>query len=47
MLHLFANYHFGMVFEFFRNYFIPKDYVSGFPQLFQLSFHIAQGKIPR
>jgi len=47
MLHLFANGHFGMVFENFRDYFLPKDYVSEFSQLFQLSFHIGQGHIPR
>jgi hypothetical protein len=46
MLHLLASDHFGMVFEHHRNFFHPKDLVSGFFQLFQLCFHITQGHIP-
>jgi hypothetical protein len=36
---------FGMVFEHLWDFFHPKDFVSGFPHLFQLCFHIAQGHI--
>jgi len=37
---------FGMGFEHLRDCFRLKDIVNGFPQLFQLCFHIAQGHIP-
>ncbi len=37
---------FWIVFEHFRNYFHLEDSTSGFPQFFQLCFHIAQGHIP-
>ncbi len=46
MLHLLTSGFFGMVFEHFRNCFHFEDPVSGFLQLFQLCFHIAQGHIP-
>jgi hypothetical protein len=42
MPHLLANGHFGMVFEHLQDFFHPKDSASGFFQLFQLCFHIAQ-----
>jgi hypothetical protein len=35
-----------MTFEHLRDYFHPKYLASGFPQLFQLCFYIAQGHIP-
>jgi hypothetical protein len=37
---------FGMVFEHLQNSFHSKGFTSGFPQLFQLYFHIVQGHIP-
>jgi hypothetical protein len=46
MPHLLANRFFKMVFEHIVNYFHPRDSTSGFLQLFQLCFHIAQGHIP-
>jgi hypothetical protein len=46
MSHLSANGPFGMVFKHLQNIFHPKDSASGFPQLFQLYFHIAQSHIP-
>jgi hypothetical protein len=45
MVHLLASGFFGMIFEHFRNYFHLEDSTSGFSQLFQLCFHIAQGHI--
>ncbi len=36
----------GMVFEHLRDCFHPKDSTCGFPQLFQLCFHMVQGHIP-
>jgi hypothetical protein len=41
MPQLSASGPFGMIFEHPRNYFHPKDSMSGFSQLFQLCFHIA------
>jgi hypothetical protein len=38
MLHLFANGIFGMVFEFFQDYFLPKDFASGFHNFFNFLF---------
>jgi hypothetical protein len=35
-----------MVFEHLWNYFHPEDSTNGFPQLFQLCCHLAQGHIP-
>jgi hypothetical protein len=35
-----------MVFEHLQNCFHPEDFACGFPQLFQLYSHIAQGHIP-
>jgi hypothetical protein len=35
-----------MVFEHLWDYFHPEDSARGFPQLFQLCFHIAQGHNP-
>jgi len=35
-----------MVFEHLQNYFHPKYSMSGFFQLFQFCYHIAQGHIP-
>jgi hypothetical protein len=46
MSHLLANGFTGMAFEHFQDYFHLEDLVSGFPQLFQLCFHITQGHIP-
>jgi len=46
MPHLLPTSHSGMVFEHFWDYFHSENLVSGFPQLFQLCFHIAQGHIP-
>jgi hypothetical protein len=46
MLNLSINGSFGMVFEHLWGFFHLKDFVSGFPHLFQLCFHIAQGHIP-
>jgi hypothetical protein len=46
MPNLSASDIFGMVFEHFQNYFHPKKFISGFPQLFQLCSHISQGHIP-
>jgi hypothetical protein len=46
MLNLFASGIFEMVFKHFRNYFHHKKITSGFPQLFQLCYHISQGHIP-
>jgi hypothetical protein len=45
MSHLSKNGLCGMVFEHLWNYFYPKNFMSGFPQLFQLCFHITQGHI--
>jgi len=36
----------GRFFKYLQNYFHLKDLMSGFPLLFQLCFHIAQGHIP-
>jgi hypothetical protein len=36
---------FSIVFEHLRDYFHPKDFANGFPLLFQLCSHIAQGHI--
>jgi hypothetical protein len=46
MPHLLANGHSGTIFEHLRNCFHPKDSMNGFPQLFQLCYHIAKGQIP-
>jgi hypothetical protein len=46
MSHFSASGPFGTVFEHLQNYFHLKDLASGFFQLFQLCFHIAQGHIP-
>jgi hypothetical protein len=46
MSHLSTSGPFGTVFEFFQNCFHLEDSTSGFLQLFQLCFHIAQGHIP-
>jgi hypothetical protein len=46
MSHLSTSAPFGIIFEHLVNYFHPEDFASGFPQLFQLCFHIAQGHIP-
>jgi hypothetical protein len=46
MLHLSTNDFYGMVFEHRQDYFHPKDSMSGFFQLFQFCYHIAQGHIP-
>jgi hypothetical protein len=46
MLQLSTNSFFGMVFEHLWDCFHPKDFTSGFPQLFQLCYHIMQGHIP-
>ncbi len=43
MLYLFASGISRMVFEHLQGYFHPNVFASGFPQLFQLCFHIAQG----
>jgi len=45
MLHLSTSGPYGMVFEHLQNCFHPKDSTSGFFQLLQLCFHIAQGHI--
>jgi hypothetical protein len=37
---------FRMVFEHLQDFFHPKDSASGFPQLFQLCFHITKSHIP-
>jgi hypothetical protein len=41
MPHLSASGPFKMVFEHLQDYFHLKDLANGFPQLFQLCFHIA------
>jgi hypothetical protein len=46
MPHLLANGFSRMVFEHLWDCFHPKDLASGFPQLFQLFFHIVKGHIP-
>ncbi len=46
MPHLFKNDPYGMFFKHLQDIFHPKDFVNGFPHLFQLYFHIAQGHIP-
>jgi hypothetical protein len=46
MLHLSASGPFMTIFEHLRHCFHFEDSASGFPQLFQLSFHIAHGHIP-
>jgi hypothetical protein len=46
MSHLSTSGFFGMVFEHFRDCFHFEDSMSGFLQLCQLCFHIAQGHIP-
>jgi hypothetical protein len=46
MPHLSANGHSMMVFEHLWDCFHVEDSISGFPQLFQLCFHITQGHIP-
>jgi hypothetical protein len=46
MPHLSINGPSRIVFEHFRDCFHPKDLTSGFPQLFQLCFHIVKGHIP-
>ncbi len=46
MLYLLATSHSRMIFEHLWDYFQHEDLTSGFPQLFQLYFHIAQGHIP-
>jgi hypothetical protein len=46
MLHLFANGHFGMVFEHLQDCFHLEDFASGLPHMCKLCFHIAQGHIP-
>jgi hypothetical protein len=46
MPHLFVSNFSRIVFEQFWNCFHPKNFASGFPQLFQLCSHIAQGHIP-
>jgi hypothetical protein len=46
MLHLSASGPSRMVFEHLRNNFHLEDLASGFPQLFQLCFHITQGHNP-
>jgi hypothetical protein len=46
MPHLLTSGHFGMAFEHLWDCFHLEDLVSGFPQLFQLCFHITQGHIP-
>jgi hypothetical protein len=46
MSHLSTNDPFVMVSEHFRNCFHLENSMSGFPQLFQLCSHIAQGHIP-
>jgi hypothetical protein len=45
MLHLSASGPFGMVLKHFWDYFHLEDSASGFFQLFQICFHIAQGHI--
>jgi hypothetical protein len=46
MLNLSASGPFGMGFEHLQDCFHPEDSASGFFQLFQLCFHIAQCHIP-
>jgi hypothetical protein len=46
MPHMLANGPSRMVFEHLWDRFHPKDLTSGFPQLFQLCFHIVKGHIP-
>jgi hypothetical protein len=46
MPNLFASGLFSMVIEHLQKKIHPKDFVNGFPQLFQLCFHILQGHIP-
>ncbi len=46
MSHLSANDPSRMAFEHLWDCFQPEDSTSGFPQLFQFFFHIAQGHIP-
>jgi hypothetical protein len=46
MLIFFASGLSTMVFEHLQNYFLPKNSMNGFPQLFWFSSHITQGHIP-
>jgi hypothetical protein len=46
MPHLLASGFLGMVFEHISDCFHLEDSTSGFPQLFQLCFHITHGHIP-
>jgi hypothetical protein len=46
MLNLSTSGLFGMVFEHLQDYFHPENSMNGFPQLFQLCSHVAQGHIP-
>jgi hypothetical protein len=46
MLHLSIGGLSRIVFEHLRDCFHPEDLASGFIKLFQLCFHIAQGRIP-
>jgi hypothetical protein len=46
MLHLLASGPSRMIFEHLWDYFHLIDSTNGFPLLFQLCFHIAQGHIP-
>jgi hypothetical protein len=46
MPHLLTSNPSRMVFECLRDCFQLEDSISGFPQLFQLCFHITQGHIP-
>jgi len=46
MSHLSINGHSRIVLEHFRDCFLSKDSMNGFPQLFQFCFHITHGHIP-
>jgi hypothetical protein len=46
MPNLFASGPFGMVIKHLENYFHLENSISGFPQFFQLCFHIGQSHIP-
>ncbi len=46
MPHLLTSGLFGMVFEHLQNHFHLENSMNGFPQFFQLCFHITQGHIP-
>jgi hypothetical protein len=43
---MFTSGFYGMVFEHLQNCFHPKDSTNGFPQFFQLCYHIVKGHNP-